>query len=313
MTILELALAAYNVYNAIGTTGSVLGGIDLALKQFCKRTADDLFKESFVEAVKQSAPKLAYLTETRDAETVDVSKKTLAEVLASLKSLNISTLESLEERDKLRKITSLFQKCIILPGNQLPDKELEQKLLPVIEQTVVNFYSRLPLKQEAFNQILLQFLRTRSAEYKDQTKFRNLVPDLLDKIHKAQLQVQRRYSELIERTQAIKDDTDEIKRTTQANLDVSLELRSQLTDISNKLPSVSTSDVTAAKHQSDTSKRQELLEWLKQQTNTWQENLTTMKINREKLLNDLRDFASRGNGVIIGSPGVGKTYLLKEL
>ena len=38
-----------------------------------------------------------------------------------------------------------------------------------------------------------------------------------------------------------------------------------------------------------------------------------MKINREKLLRDLQDFASRGNGVVIGSPGVGKTYLLKEL
>ena len=38
-----------------------------------------------------------------------------------------------------------------------------------------------------------------------------------------------------------------------------------------------------------------------------------MEINREKLLNNLQDFASQGNGVIIGSPGVGKTYLLKEL
>ena len=38
-----------------------------------------------------------------------------------------------------------------------------------------------------------------------------------------------------------------------------------------------------------------------------------MKIKREKLLRDLQDFATRGNGVIIGSPGVGKTYLLKEL
>ena len=38
-----------------------------------------------------------------------------------------------------------------------------------------------------------------------------------------------------------------------------------------------------------------------------------MKIKRETLLNDLKDFATRGNGVIIGSPGVGKTYLLKEL
>ena len=38
-----------------------------------------------------------------------------------------------------------------------------------------------------------------------------------------------------------------------------------------------------------------------------------MKIKREKLLNDLQDFVKRRNGVIIGSPGIGKTYLLKEL
>ena len=39
----------------------------------------------------------------------------------------------------------------------------------------------------------------------------------------------------------------------------------------------------------------------------------TMKIEREKLLDDLQDFASRGDGVIIGSPGIGKTYVLKKL
>ncbi|RKU12499.1 hypothetical protein C6503_17060 [Candidatus Poribacteria bacterium] len=38
-----------------------------------------------------------------------------------------------------------------------------------------------------------------------------------------------------------------------------------------------------------------------------------MKIKREELLNNLQDFAMRGNGVVIGSPGIGKTYLLKEL
>ena len=38
-----------------------------------------------------------------------------------------------------------------------------------------------------------------------------------------------------------------------------------------------------------------------------------MEIKRQKLLKDLQNFASRGNGVIVGSPGVGKTYLLKEL
>ena len=38
-----------------------------------------------------------------------------------------------------------------------------------------------------------------------------------------------------------------------------------------------------------------------------------MKIKRKQLLNDLQDFAAQGDGVIIGSPGVGKTYVLKKL
>ena len=38
-----------------------------------------------------------------------------------------------------------------------------------------------------------------------------------------------------------------------------------------------------------------------------------MKIKREKLLKQLQDFVAKGNGIIIGSPGIGKTYLLKEL
>ena len=38
-----------------------------------------------------------------------------------------------------------------------------------------------------------------------------------------------------------------------------------------------------------------------------------MKIERKQLLNDLQDFAYQGDGVIIGSPGVGKTYVLKKL
>ena len=55
------------------------------------------------------------------------------------------------------------------------------------------------------------------------------------------------------------------------------------------------------------------LDWLEKVNNLWGEELTTIKINREKLLTDLQDFALRGNGVVIGSPGVGKTYLLKKL
>lgn len=38
-----------------------------------------------------------------------------------------------------------------------------------------------------------------------------------------------------------------------------------------------------------------------------------MKINRESILNDLEEFTTNGSGVIIGRPGVGKTYLLASL
>ena len=56
-------------------------------------------------------------------------------------------------------------------------------------------------------------------------------------------------------------------------------------------------------------------DWLEQRITIayGEEELATIKINREQLLNDLQNFASQGNGVVIGSPGVGKTYLLKEL
>ena len=54
-------------------------------------------------------------------------------------------------------------------------------------------------------------------------------------------------------------------------------------------------------------------DWLAQVNDSWIEESATFKINREKLLSDLQEFVSQGNGVIIGSPGLGKTYLVKEL
>ena len=55
------------------------------------------------------------------------------------------------------------------------------------------------------------------------------------------------------------------------------------------------------------------LDWLAQINDLWNEDSPTIKINREKLLNELLNFASGGNGVVIGGPGVGKSYFLREL
>ena len=58
------------------------------------------------------------------------------------------------------------------------------------------------------------------------------------------------------------------------------------------------------------------LDWLEQTSRRMEQFMGRRidnEINREKLLTDLQDFALRGNGVVIGSPGVGKTYSLKKL
>ena len=58
------------------------------------------------------------------------------------------------------------------------------------------------------------------------------------------------------------------------------------------------------------------LDWLEQTSQRMAKRIERKidtEINRKKLLNDLQDFVTQGNGVIIGSPGVGKTYLLSKL
>ena len=108
-------------------TASIISGIDAALKRSSNSTAEDLFKKCFIEAVKQSAPRLADLTETRNPERVRVDPDTLDDVITSLKDNDISMLTSLGENERLIKITGLFQKCVILPGHQLTAEDLGRK------------------------------------------------------------------------------------------------------------------------------------------------------------------------------------------
>ena len=66
-----------------------------------------------IEAVRQSAPDFADHTMP---EKVDVDSDML---VTSLKDIDIPTLTSLEENAALAKITAIFQKCIILPGQPI--------------------------------------------------------------------------------------------------------------------------------------------------------------------------------------------------
>ena len=182
MTIFELAFIGFN---AIGTTVSIVGGIN-ALRDLNNSTAAEFLKESFRDAVKQSAPNFSDLT-----APVDVDDDTLDRVIDSLEGVDITTLASPDQGEILAKLAAIFQKCVILPGSQLTTSDRERRIQPVIKTTFSIFFDRLPRSQQATNEMVLEFGRLQLA----------------------------RQDRLIRDTEAIKEDTrqvGEINKTTQA-------------------------------------------------------------------------------------------------
>ena len=60
---------------------------------------------------------------------------------------------------------------------------------------------------------------------------------------------------------------------------------------------------------------QDITEWIESVNNYWrgEESSSQIKIDRREVRHALYDFAYQDHCIVIGSPGVGKTYLLKEL
>ena len=240
MTILGLVLKAYNI---AGTGSSIIGGINLAIKHFCKTTAEELFKESFVKVVKRHASDFADLT---DPKTVKVDPDTFENVMASLKDTDEIRFTELNESEKIAKITTLFRNCVIVPNHQLPKMDFEYRIRPIIERVIIDFYDQLPFKQEAFNQIVLEFIQNTTTE---QANTDSMLLDFIREIEQVQSEVSERLPQYI---QAIKDDTEkikndniEIKHTTGTTLDVVREIKSLL-DV-NTSPSIETA--VAKEHQ----------------------------------------------------------------
>lgn len=247
MTILTLVLEACGI---VGTTASIIGGIDLALKRFSKITAEDLFKKCLDATVRECASSLVGFTETRNPKMIGVDSNEFDSIIASLKDTDLTGLRLLKESERFTKITALFRGCITLPDHQLADEDLEQKLRPVFEKTIVNFYSQLPFKQEAFNQIVLEFIQRSSA---NQVDAQTQLSDLL----KVQEHLIGNIQAIKDNTEAIKDYTDTIKTISQENLDINRGVSTQLTELAdafNRYSSITISDAVtdavATEHQS---------------------------------------------------------------
>ena len=280
MTILGLVFKAYNI---VGTGSSIIGGINLAIQHLCKTTAEELFKKSFVKVVKQYASDFADQT---DPKTVDVDPNVLDDVIASLKDDDIVQFTQLNESEKIAKITTLFRNCIIVPNHQLPNIDFERRIRPIIERVIIDFYAQLPFKQEAFNQIALEFIQNNTTE---QANTHSMLSDFLNEIEQVQIEVSERISQDIQAikddTEKIKDDNKELKQTTGATLDVVREIKSLL-DV-NTSPSIETAVAKEHQEQIDNARNLlkshkpttafELLETLKKRT--WKDASDDLKFS----------------------------------
>ena len=211
MTILGLAFKAYNI---VGTGSSIIGGINLAIKHFCKTTAEDLFKKSFDKVTKQHVSEFADLT---DPTTVKVDSNLLDKVMTSLKDDEIVQLTQLNGSEKIAKITTFFRNCIIVPNHQLPNMDFERRIRPIIERVIIDFYAQLPFKQEAFNQIVLEFIQNIT----EQAYTYSMLSDFLNEIKQVQIEVSERITQDIQiikdNTEDIKNDNKKLKQTTGSN------------------------------------------------------------------------------------------------
>ena len=223
MAILDLVFKAYNI---VGTGFSIAGGINHAIKHFCQTTAEDLFKKSFVNVVKRNASNFA---DQADPKTIEVDSNLLDKVINSLKDDDIVQLTQLNESEKIAKITTLFQNCIIVPNHQLPNMDFERRIRPIIERVIIDFYAQLPFNQGAFNQIVLEYIQN---NIKNQDDANTTLTELSSKIDYVRNEVTQRLSADIQAikddTEKIKDDNIEIKHTTGATLDVVREIKSLL-------------------------------------------------------------------------------------
>ena len=210
MTILNLV---FTIYNIVGAGFSIAGGIDPAIKKYYKTTAEELFKKSFDKVVKQNASNFADLT---DPKTVHVDPNTFDNIIASLKDADEVQFTQLNESEKLAKITTLFRNCIIVPNHQLTKLDFEQRIRPIIERVIIDFYSQLPFNQGAFNQIVLEYIQN---NIKNQDDAHTILTELSSKIDYVRNEVTQRLSEDIQaikdNTKEIIDDNKEIKQTTQ--------------------------------------------------------------------------------------------------
>ena len=172
---------------------SIVGGVDVIRKHFTNSTPEELFKKSFVAAVKQMA---SSLDDVADPKAIEVDHNALNKVVASLKDIDINKFAAQETDEKLAEATILFRDCINLPEGRLRNKDLLQRLQPVLERTFTNFFDRLPRNQQASNQMMLESDRRQLEGQKHLSEQNRAIQDALQELDTKVTELPNRYLDI---------------------------------------------------------------------------------------------------------------------
>lgn len=108
------------------------------------QSAEQLFTACFTRAVNRSRPKLGRLTEAKDPDSVSIDVELLsAAVETASKELDVKNLGS-HTVTLFDDLSPLFRDVIILPGNQLIDRQLDQHVSALLGDAFADFFTRLP-------------------------------------------------------------------------------------------------------------------------------------------------------------------------
>ena len=161
MGFIEVSLAA------LGFTGDALAvGQFVAEKlrsdQSC--TGSQLFAKCFALAVARYRPRLLHLCRDCSAEDISADRDALEKAIRVVEE----QFGTIAGEIKVESLVPLFANCVVLPGHQLDRDGLMRELLPIVENAIKDFFTRLPATPKAFREVDLRHRMTTATNAADQ-------------------------------------------------------------------------------------------------------------------------------------------------
>jgi len=125
-----------------------------------------------------------------------VERDSLDRTLRALAETGALVLQSGNKQEMLRNLSPYFRTCVIIPGHQLTDADLDRELSHVIRDAIADFFNQIPLSEQAYKETIIQFAMAQDRERSIQGGFRERIEAELERMAAVQADMAQRLSYL---------------------------------------------------------------------------------------------------------------------